>query len=368
MPKPEVYFAIPSANPENCRKHLPAWREMGYKIAILQNHKKADVPADITVWYDYYPGWPGSVNILCREIVPKSATIVVSGGDDMLPDPHHSAEEIGKQFMERFPDTFGVMQPHGDDFEDTTQFCGSPWLGRQWFSKMYGGQGGMCPAYRHLFADDELFWVAGCWNALWTRKDLVQRHEHFHRTNEAKPDYWEKNVQSNEASDTKLFVARSTLGFPGHLPSEALAGRQFDKSFFLKNYNRRAERHWTKYFAPQFISVAEKRVSAALAQCARDGKQRVVLFGAGRHTHRLGNVLKTPAAPVLAIVDDNPTLAGTALWNFPIMSVQEALMLKPDAVIISSDTAQVEMVASAHPLALAGAEIVTLYNDDLCVA
>src|SRR5262245_31422690 len=115
MKHSEVWFAIPSASVDRCRAVLPKWRDMGYKIAVLQNRERGEIPADITVWYDYYPGWPGSINILARDIVPRSAPIIVSGGDDMLPDPNHTAEQIARQFLERFPDTFGVMQPHGDD-------------------------------------------------------------------------------------------------------------------------------------------------------------------------------------------------------------------------------------------------------------
>ena len=68
----EVWFAIPSASVERCRLRLPAWRERGYRIAILQNEERGDIPADITRWSDRYPGWAESINILCRDIVPAS--------------------------------------------------------------------------------------------------------------------------------------------------------------------------------------------------------------------------------------------------------------------------------------------------------
>ncbi len=368
MPRSEVYFAIPSANPENCRKHLPAWREMGYKIAVLQDHKKVDVPADIVVQYGDYRGWPASVNALCLEVVPKTAAIVVTGGDDMLPDPHFSAEQLAAQFLKRFPDSFGVMQPHGDNYLDTTQYCGSPWLGRNWFTKMYQGKGGLSAAYHHMFADDELFWVAGCWGALWTRPELVQRHEHFCRRGGEKPEYWERNAQSSEAADTAMFIARSSRGFPDHGPLEEIAGHRFNRDFFVNKYDGRAQRHWNTAIAHQYPTVAEMRVAAAMEACARHGKKRVVIFGAGRHTRRLASVLLTPPVQVIGIVDENPGLAGTRMWNYPILSVAQAAALKPDAVILSSDTVEEKLSAAAGPLAAAGAEIVRLYTTEASAA
>ncbi len=362
MADTEVYFAIPSANPENCRKNLPAWREMGYKVAVLQDHKKVDVPADIVVQYGDYRGWPASVNALCLEVVPKTAAIVVSGGDDMLPDPHHSAQQIAKQFLKRFPDTFGVMQPHGDKFQDTTQYCGSPWLGRNWFTTMYQGRGGMSSAYHHMFADDELYWVAGCWNALWTRPDLTQRHEHFLRTKQAAPAYWEKNAASAQLNDVQMFIARSTLKFPDHEPVAAIAGHRCDWSFFEKNYTQRAEHHWSTYLIDHSTTPAEERMTAALAECALKGHKRVLLFGAGRHTQKLGRVLRSPAVSVLGIIDDNPAARGTRLWNYPVVSMQEAIALKPDAVILSSDAAEEKLCAAAVPLAARGVQIIGLYS------
>src|SRR5262249_54265870 len=110
MGEHQGWFAIPSASPDKCRKVLPALRAMGYKIAVLQNQARADIPADLVVWSDTYPGWAESINILARQVVPRDCPVIVSGGDDMLPDPSQRAGELARQFLGRFPDTLGVMQ------------------------------------------------------------------------------------------------------------------------------------------------------------------------------------------------------------------------------------------------------------------
>ncbi len=360
MPNRDVWFAIPSASVERCRKVLPAWREMGYKVAILQNRERGDVPADVTVWSDHYPGWPGSINILAREIVPASAPVIVSGGDDMLPDPNHAAHEIAAQFLHRFPDTFGVMQPHGDDFLETAQFCGSPWLGRAWCERMYRGSGPMFAGYVHHGADDELFWVARCLDALWTRPDLSQYHEHFLRSGEAPPHWWMEAVDRHDERDTLHFIARAAHAFPGHEPTGEHP--PFDRERFRREYTRRAERHWESRYAPRTATdPAAERMAAALERCAERGLGRVLLYGAGKHTRRLADALLSPPVSVLAIVDDNPKHAGTFLWNYPVIRRDDAILFRPDAVILSSDTFEDALADAARPLADAGAEIIRLY-------
>lgn len=365
----EVWFAIPSASIDRCRQVLPRWKDMGYKVAVLQNREKGDIPADITVWSDHYPGWPGSINILARDIVPASAPIIVSGGDDMLPDPNHTAQEIAAQFIERFPDTFGVMQPHGDDFLETSQFCGSPWLGRNWCNRMYQGSGPMFAGYVHHGADDELFWVAKCLGALWSRPDLSQFHEHFLRTGEKPPQWWIDAVEKNDEADTLHFIARAAHAFPGHTPTGEHA--PFDTDLFKREYTRRAENHWQSRYAPAGESrndPADKLMTKALDDCAQQGHKRVLIYGAGRHTKRLTASLMAPPVNLIAIVDDNPDLAGTFLWNYPVVSRDDALTLRPDAVIISSDTFEDALAESAAPLAAVGADVVRLYETDTATA
>lgn len=364
MKREEVWFAIPSASVERCRDVLPKWRDMGYKTAIIQNRERGEIPADLCVWFDHYPGWPGSINILAREIVPRSAKIIVSGGDDMLPDPNVPAHEIASQFLERFPDTFGVMQPHGDDFLETAQFCGSPWLGRAWCERMYEGSGPMYQGYIHHGADDELYWVAKGLGALWSRPDLTQYHEHFLRNDEAPPEWWMDAVDKNDEADTLRFIARAAHFFPGHEPTGDHA--PFDRRMFEREYTRRAEKHWEARYAPKRAAgpdPAATRMKQALDACARQGRTRVLIYGAGKHTRRLAEALMSPPVEVLGIIDDNPALAGASLWGFPIVSGASAGGLRPEAIIVSSDTIESRLAEAAEAIAgPIGAPVIRLYD------
>lgn len=362
MKKPEVWFAIPSASPARCRATLPAWREMGYRTAVLQNFERGEIPADIAVWSDQYPGWPGSINRLCREVVPASADIIVSGGDDMLPDPRHRAGEIGRQFLDRFPGGFGVMQPHGDEFLGARHYCGSPWLGRGWISRAYGGRGPMPTQYRHNWADNELYWVARCLGALWERPDLTQRHEHFTRTGEDKPVYWSQNVERNDRDDVQMFIARAWQKFPGHEPLGNCA--PFDHAWFAREYRGIAEAYWmTRYGASGLAGTCEARMREALQACAARGHKAVAIYGAGTHTRSLGAALLQPPVRVVCIIDDDRSLRGKRLWNYPVVSVADALTLGLDAVILSSNSMEETLARAAEPLSLQGAEIIRLYSE-----
>ena len=112
---PEVWFVLPTANAENCRAHLPAWRDQGYRIALLQDRIRFEADADAVLTRNSYPGWAASVNTLFREAVPRSCPVIVAGGDDMLPDPTKRAGDIAEEFLDYFGGDFGVMQP---------RFCG----------------------------------------------------------------------------------------------------------------------------------------------------------------------------------------------------------------------------------------------------
>lgn len=332
----EVWFAIPSANPELCRQTLPRWRDMGYKIAVLQNHRRGDIPADIVRWSDHYPGWAASINLLCREVVPASADIVVSGGDDMLPDPNFTAQELAEEFYDRFPDGFGVMQPHGDDWGKTQHYCGSPWLGRGWIECANGGRGPMNPEYHHNWADCELYWVAKCLGVLWSRPELTQRHEHFLRNGAPKPAYWE-SVERNGARGLQTLLARKHAHFPGAMP----AGRPFtfDSRPIDFDPHRFAERRAVHYLKVLIDETQGKpRMNEAIGALASAGVERIALYGAGAHTRALSGTLRDCPLEVACIVDDDPARQGGRLWGFPIVSPAEALrQFAFEAVLLSSD-------------------------------
>lgn len=368
---PEVWYAIPSANPVKCRETLPAWRDMGYRVAVLQNYEHGDIPADICEWSDTYPGWARSINILAKRVVPRSAGIIVSGGDDMLPDPNLTASEIAEQFFERFPDGFGVMQPVGDDYMWAPHYCGSPWLGRLFCDLMYQGRGPMCEGYAHNWADNELHWVARGLNALWKRRDLSQRHEHFTRRGEDKPAYWASAVQSKDKLDVELYIARKWADWPGHEPLPGPSGKvwKYDPAPLREGDNRLAEHHWTERYSPDRVTKpCVVRTREAMESCHRRGLARVALYGAGAHTRQLSSLLMEPPVNLVCIIDDNESLRGRRLWGYPILTRDEALREGVEAVILSSDSNEDALWEQSGTLRAAGVEVLRLYADGASLA
>ena len=225
-----VYFAIPSCRPAaEAEPILAKWREQGYRIALLRQGELVD--ADITIPTDRYLGWAPSVNILARFILERDpkAQWIVSGGDDTLPDPDRTAEQVAAICTRHFKGTFGVMQPIGDlalwPGSAIDKFAGSPWMGREFCERMYQGKGPMFDGYRHNWADEELQEVAISLGVFLQRADVTHQHNHWMRTGSAlpKPPTWDAIAQDYQDS-RMLFMQRKARGFPGHEPLEASWG------------------------------------------------------------------------------------------------------------------------------------------------
>jgi hypothetical protein len=360
MSTTDVWFAIPSANPEKCRKVLPVWRKQGYKIAILQNFERGDIPADIVRWFDAYPGWPESVNILCRDIVPKDCRLIVTGGDDMLPDPNHTAAELAEQFFERFPDGFGVMQPHGDEFMCAKRYCGSPFIGRAFFERMYGGRGPMHGGYHHNYADNELYWVARGLGALWARDDLSHFHDHFTRDGRAQPKYW-SSVKQRDLSDCLLYYSRVHGHFPGHEPAARAGGaaHEYDRSMPKSEMLTLAEQ---RLFRVAIDNPYAERLAGALMTCADLGQDPVGIYGFGLHTQVAGSALREPPVKVACIIDDNAANHGRVAWGMPVVSREAALSLGLKAVILSGQSVEDRLWDNAAIFRERGVAVHRLYG------
>jgi len=255
-----VWFAIPSKRPDpEAQPVLDLWRERGYLVALFRD--AGDPPLDCHFELrGVYPGYAAAVNRLCREILAADpqAEWIVHGGDDVAPDSSHSADEIAVSCLEHFgclaldrmlqgqpcvsPEaTFGVMQPTGDRWGDEPwsrqrwperpayidRICGSPWVGREFARRMYGGRGPLCEAYHHMFEDEELQNVAEDLGVLWQRRDLVHHHGHWGRKPNASdadcPEFLRavaigESGRRHWAESQTLFNERKAAGFPGHEP------------------------------------------------------------------------------------------------------------------------------------------------------
>lgn len=106
-----------------------------------------------------------------------------------------------------------------------------------------------------------------------------------------------------------------------------------------------------------------QRFDEAVAACLDAGIHRVVLYGTGRHSQRLGSRLKSCPLDILRFVDDNPARQGLSFLGFGIASLDQALELRPDAIIISTDAYETAIVERIRPkLTGTGVGLVTLYG------
>ncbi len=250
-----VWFCIPSARPpEEAEPVLKQWRERGYKIAIMRDrHDWGCLPYDrIFVDPDGYPGYARAVNAIIKDVcyMDTEADWFVTGGDDVLPDPKKSAEEIARECTAHFWNdyeltyppsrpawgndayfsddaynrigTFGVCQPTGDDWSDhqgrmIERIAGSPWIGREFARRINQGNGPLWPEYFHNWADEELQCVATELGVFWQRPDLTHYHDNPMRHGKPRAPHL-KGVDADYHAKKPLFDSRKAAGFPGSEP------------------------------------------------------------------------------------------------------------------------------------------------------
>lgn len=225
----DVWYALPVAEPPDlANPRLQLWRDRGYKVAVFldPNMVVGAYNADLAFCGENgYLGYPNAVKTLCGAIMAAwPVEVIVTGGLDIDPDPLHTPQEIASDFVRRFPNTFGVMQPTGDPWmmdQDGTpaaaRICGSPWMGREFIRRINQGTGPFWREYYHFYCDEEMKEVTQKLGILWQRPDLTQHHHHWSRERKPRPMHMHKaKAQWGEAK--ALFHSRREAGFPGHEP------------------------------------------------------------------------------------------------------------------------------------------------------
>jgi len=214
-----VPVILPSANPRMAQAHLPKWVAMGYRVVMFQDPKCRFEVAGCEVYAaGSYVGYPAAINEMYGAVKGISAApVVVLIGDDMDPDPFKSPAQIREEFLQKFPDTFGVMQPIGDTMDGTDRICGSPWVGRAFANRINKGRGPLWPEYFHFYADEELFNVTTKLGCLWQRRDLSHYHQHWTREGRHRPPHMTA-AQDRWEIDKARHADRKSKGYPGHEP------------------------------------------------------------------------------------------------------------------------------------------------------
>ena len=239
-----VWLCIPSARPvAEVNARMEKWIAQGYRVliqrdpgagepagAVAHRRDSALVRKGINVLIREYRGYAEAVNFMVAGLLRyvPDCDWIVAAGDDTDPDPAKRADEIAREcsdyFRKNVHPTFGVMQPTGDPWADhqgriIERIAGSPWLGREWCRRAYGGKGPLWPEYTHCFADEELQLVAERYGVFWQRPDLSQYHDNWARArgNPADLPAFLKEANSPEhwCKYQALFTERKAAGFPG---------------------------------------------------------------------------------------------------------------------------------------------------------
>lgn len=231
----DIWYAIPTKKePNEVAEAIRPWQEMGYKVGLFRDIGDPQVNADLVI-KGVYTGYPNAVNALCRSILTDpqrqaKVQFIVTGGDDILPDPDANPQDVAEECIDHFGNTYGVMQPTGDNWmmdasgkPASARICGSPWMGREFIERINGGNGPIWHEWYHFFCDEEMKCVTEKLGILWQRKDLIHHHNHWSRelgSRATRPAYLLK-AQTNWEEAKALFERRKATGFPGHEPLPA---------------------------------------------------------------------------------------------------------------------------------------------------
>ena len=221
-----VWYLFPGASRPAAEESARVWKAAGYRVAVaIDRGARAPEGPELVIEVDYQ-GYYAAVRDLVRAVrglLGRTPGLVVCGGDDINPAAV-PPWEIGAQLEERWPDGFFVMQPIGDlnrngkPFGGTGSAAVSPWVGRGWLERAYGGNGPHWCGYHHLHGDEELREVALRAGVYWDRWDLCQFHAHWTRgyRDNLRPERRRKIIE-RWPEDRAQYQARRAAGFPGAL-------------------------------------------------------------------------------------------------------------------------------------------------------
>lgn len=247
-----AWMCCPSKRPPvEAERVFTLWLKRGYRIALWREDGSPMI-CDLMLGGEY-PGYAVAQNELIKTILEfdPHCDWIVSAADDIDPDLNHTAHDIAQQCEAHFGraeadaglvpigkparwSTYGVMQPTGDRWGDRQgayidRVAGSPWIGREFARRVYGGRGPYWPEYRHMFVDEELRAVAIKLDVYWERRDLIHLHRHWGRPRDGEtiapisrmPEFLtEANSPEHWARYKRIFAERQAAGFPGHEPSD----------------------------------------------------------------------------------------------------------------------------------------------------
>ncbi len=114
---------------------------------------------------------------------------------------------------------------------------------------------------------------------------------------------------------------------------------------------------------PRRFREAMRRIASG-----RAGSARIAVWGAGRHTIALAPEMASAAAPIVAILEDDPAKRGCTLWGLPIIGPEHLSSLGVTDVVISSWMHQRAMWSRRSEMERRGVAVHTLHPDPASTA
>lgn len=114
---------------------------------------------------------------------------------------------------------------------------------------------------------------------------------------------------------------------------------------------------------PAANTLAEQsaRMRQALDRARAGGATRIAIYGTGKHTQRLRDLL-TNEPDIVGFIDDHPR-DGDLYWDRPVAPIREIRdRVRPDAVVISSDAWERRLWRKCAPLRRDGIAVYALYG------
>ena len=202
----KLWAAFPSGNSEQASICAKAWRERGYRVAVLVDEGQPSVDCDLTITEPNYRGTAAAFAKMFGQIGESMLCL----NDDVFPGDGADADNMARLLLLRFPDTFGVLQATGDWYDAMAWCAPYPLIGKRYMQTEPWHEG-----YYHLHCDEELRAVAIRRAAYAELPDVHIEHRHKSLGfTDSLPA--EKRAKNNErhAADRALYETRKAVGFP----------------------------------------------------------------------------------------------------------------------------------------------------------
>ena len=211
-----LWAVFPSGNSEAAQVCVNAWRDNGYKVAVLIDAGQPNVDCDHLIIESNYAGTATSLNRLLSHCWQQHADAVACVNDDMFPGNGADAANVSDVINQLMPDTFGVIHSLGDYYDALAWCCPHPIIGRKYGLAANGGMGAWWPQYWHNFPDQELKDVANGRGLLHSTAAIAIEHRHRTRGHDDKlPEEKRRRIIQRYNADKSLYELRKGAGFPG---------------------------------------------------------------------------------------------------------------------------------------------------------